>query len=71
MRTAYLMAREEPRLKHAGDGTTKIVAEAILKLAEGGETDPSKPRVGYWSDKLRNAAVVDVLQARQANVCSS
>jgi hypothetical protein len=42
MRTAYRMACEEPRLKDAGDGTTEIVAEKILELAEAGETDPER-----------------------------
>jgi len=42
MRTAYLMAREEPRLKDAGEGSTEIVAEKILELADAGETDPQR-----------------------------
>ncbi len=42
MRTAYLMAREEPRLKEAGDGMTEIVAQKIVELAEAGETDPER-----------------------------
>jgi hypothetical protein len=36
------MACEEPRLKDAGDGSTEIVAEKILELAEAGETDPAR-----------------------------
>jgi hypothetical protein len=42
MRTAYRMACEEPRLKDAGDGSTEIVAQKILELAEAGETDPAR-----------------------------
>jgi hypothetical protein len=42
MRTAYRMACEEPRLKETGDGSTEIVAERILELAEAGETDPAR-----------------------------
>jgi hypothetical protein len=41
MRTAYRMACEEPRLK-SSDGSTEIVAEKILELAEAGETDPAR-----------------------------
>jgi hypothetical protein len=42
MRTAYRMACEEPRLKDADAGSTEIVAEKILELAEAGETDPAR-----------------------------
>jgi hypothetical protein len=42
MRTAYRMACEQPRLKDASDGSTEIVAEKILELAEAGETDPAR-----------------------------
>jgi hypothetical protein len=42
MRTAYRTACEEPRLKDASDGSTGIVAEKILELAEAGETDPAR-----------------------------
>lgn len=42
MRTAHRMACEEPRLKETGDGSTEIVAERILELAEAGETDPAR-----------------------------
>ena len=42
MRAAYLMAREQRRLKEAGDGMTEIVAQKILELAEAGETDPER-----------------------------
>jgi hypothetical protein len=42
MRTAYRMACDERRLKETGDGSTEIVAERILELAEAGETDPAR-----------------------------
>ena len=42
MRTAYRMACNEPRLKDASDGSTEIVAQKILELAEAGETDPAR-----------------------------
>jgi hypothetical protein len=42
MRASYRMACEEPRLKDASDGSTEIVAEKILELAEAGETDPAR-----------------------------
>jgi hypothetical protein len=42
MRTAYRMECEQPRLKDASDGSTEIVAEKILELAEAGETDPAR-----------------------------
>jgi hypothetical protein len=42
MRTAYRMACEEPQLKDAGNGTTEMVAEKILELAQAGETDPER-----------------------------
>jgi hypothetical protein len=42
MRTAYRMACEEPRLKGASDGSTEIVADKILELAEAGDTDPAR-----------------------------
>jgi hypothetical protein len=42
MRTAYRMACEEPQLKDAGNGTTEMVAEKLLELAQAGETDPER-----------------------------
>jgi hypothetical protein len=41
-RSIFRMACEEPRLKDASDGSTEIVAEKILVLAEAGETDPAR-----------------------------
>ena len=41
-RSIFRMACEEPRLKDASDGSTEIVAEKILELAEAGETDPAR-----------------------------
>jgi hypothetical protein len=40
MRTAYRMARQPPQLQHAADAMADALAEAIIELAEAGETNP-------------------------------
>lgn len=39
---AYRMARKSPQLEDAAEVTTEVLAEKIIELAEGGETDPQR-----------------------------
>ena len=42
MQMAYRMARKSPQLEDAAEVTTEVLAEKIIELAEGGETDPQR-----------------------------